>query len=100
MKFEDVLDLVVDVSVQEILIDFLYGEDSHLMLFKRVAEFVKLGEIVGEQNGVGIGAPAAQPVVLLGEGATGMGILGWEQGRLHRPSEWLGSVCVGGVGRN
>ena len=70
------------------------------MLFQRVVEFVKLGKIVGEQNGVGIGAPAAQAVVHWGEGATGVGILGWEEGRLHGPSEWLGSVGVGGVGRN
>ena len=29
VKFEGVLDLVVDVSVQEVLVDFLYGEDSY-----------------------------------------------------------------------
>ena len=69
------------------------------MLFQRVAEFVKLGEIVGEQDGVGICAPAAQAVILWGEGTTDVGILGWKEGRLHGPSEWLGSVFVGGVGR-
>ena len=37
VKFEYIFNLIVDISVEEILIDFLYGQDAYGMLFERVA---------------------------------------------------------------
>jgi hypothetical protein len=46
------------------------------MLLEGDAQFVKLGKIVGQEDGVGVGTPAAEAVVVFGKRATNRGVLG------------------------
>jgi hypothetical protein len=57
-----------------------------------MAQFMELGQIVREEDGVGVGAPAAEAIVFFGKGAASVCVFGREEGRLQRATEGWGVV--------